>query len=333
MSQPSISVIIPTFKRKKSVLRLLNSLKEQSIPHHEYEVIVVDDGSPDDTYTIAEETFPFPFSYFKQENQGATVARNFGVEQSVGHVLVFIDDDITVSHQTLARLAESCQAAAKQIAMGTLIQRNDGEDSIYATIQLADDHHIRSDEDFYQDFVFCNTELLAVQRHDFFALGKLQDPTNGRGWPNWDDVDFGYRAHLQGYRLLQVATAVGEHWDYSMGDWHTACRRWKRACQSAVLLFTVHPPLRSCLPMLTDKTPVQWGGDSPKLIARKLIRAFTATGPIVWLLEQSIRGLEKYWPAPAVLRPLYRWVAGGYMYQGYQQGLREYKMIIAAREN
>lgn len=325
----NISVIIPTYKRRRSVLRLLNSLKTQTLPVDQYEVIVVDDGSPDDTHTIVNLEFPFSFQYIKQENQGATVARNHGVEKSVGNILVFIDDDITISPNTLELLADRCSAVPKQIAMGTLIQRNDGDDSIYANIQLAEIHHKMTNRDFFQDFVFCNTELLAVRRQDFFELGKLQDPTKGRGWPNWDDVDFGYRAHLNGYKLLQVADAVGEHWDYSMGDWHTACRRWQRASRSAVLLFNAHPRLQQHLPMLHDKIPIQWGADSPRLIGRKMIRAMTSTKIVVWVLEQSIKTMEKVWPSPKILRPLYRWVAGGYMYQGYQQGLREFETAIA----
>lgn len=321
-----VSVIIPTYKRRASVLRLLESLKTQTLPSDRFEVIVVDDGSPDETHTIQSLSFPFHFKYVRQQNQGATIARNHGVEQSRGDVLIFIDDDVTVSPSTLRQLAQRVCDHEHHLAMGTLIQRNDGGASIYADIQLAEDAH-DTDADVYRPFTFCNTELLAVKRADFFALGKLQDPTGGRGWPNWDDVDFGYRAYLQGFKLLQVADAVGEHWDYSLGDWRTSCRRWQRACKSAVLLFHVHPDLQPHLPMLHDKTPVRWGEDSATLIGRKLTRRVMSTRPLLWLLEQGIRGLEQAWPTRRLLRPLYRWVAGGYMYRGYQQGLREFRPL------
>ena len=323
---PRVSVIIPTYNRKASVLRLLDSLRRQSMPREQFEVIVVDDGSPDDTPQIAERPFPFPFTYLRQANQGATVARNHGVEKSRGDVLVFIDDDVTVSPTTLATLVEQCQQRSKAIVMGTLIQRNDGADSIYADILLAEADHTAVSTDRQLDFPFCNTELLAVRRDDFFRLGKLQDPTAGRGWPNWDDVDFGYRAHLAGFELWQAAGAVGEHWDYSMGDWQTACRRWQRACKSAVLLFRVHPGIRPYLPMLRDKTPIEWGQDSSGLIVRKLLRAVTAATPFVWVLEQLIGLLESWRPSPRLLKPLYRWVAGNYMYRGYREGLQTFPL-------
>lgn len=331
MSVPRVSIIIPTYKRKASVLRLLKSLRQQTLPSDQYEVIVVDDGSPDDTHTIAALDFPFAFRYVRQENQGATIARNFGVEHSQGDVLVFIDDDITVSPQTLATLCARCHQHPDTLVMGTLLQRNDGAHSIYADIQLADlSHHVAADT--FVEFAFCNTELLAVTRQNFFRLGKLQDPTNGRGWPNWDDVDFGYRAHLNGFRLLQVADAVGEHWDYSMGDWKTACRRWQRACKSAVLLFAVHPGIRPYLPMLHDKTPISWATDGWQLRGRKLMRAAMSAKPVVWVLEMLVVFLEKYWPSPALLRPFYRWIAGSYMYHGYQEGLREYALTMKGKK-
>lgn len=322
----AVSVIIPTYNRKSSVLRLLNSLREQTLPSHEYEVIVVDDGSPDDTATIAQEQFPFPFKYVRQQNQGATIARNFGVNQSRGDVLVFIDDDVTVSSQTLATLCDRCHQYPQAIVMGTLIHRNEGQDSVYADIQLKQMNH-RYDKDMFVDFVACNTELLAVRRDVFFDLGLLQDPTAGRGWPNWDDVDFGYRAHLSGFKLLQAADAVGEHWDYSLGDWQTACRRWQRACKSAVLLFRAHPALQPHLPMLSDKIPIDISQDSVSLILKKLLRRLTSTHPVVWVLEKEIKLLEKVMPAHTLLRPLYRWIAGSYMYRGYQEGLQDYEAV------
>ncbi len=326
-----VSVIIPTYKRKASVLRLLDSLSQQTMPADLYEVIVVDDGSPDDTATIAEMTFPFSFHYLCQQNQGATIARNYGVSKSKGNILIFIDDDITVSPETVQTLADRCAQHAQTIVMGSLIQRNDGADSVYADIQLAEwAHHHTVSEDSLIDFVDCNTELLAVRRDDFFALGKLQDPTNGRGWPNWDDVDFGYRSHLAGFQLLQAADAVGEHWDYSLGDWQTACRRWQRACKSAVLLFQAHPALPPHLPMLKDKLPIDLSQDSMSLIIKKVLRTVTSTKFVVWCTERLVMLLEKVRPSSKFLRPLYRWIAGSYMYRGYQEGLAAYTAVNGA---
>lgn len=318
-----VSVIIPTHNRRASVLRTLKSLREQSLPSTNFDVIVVDDGSVDDTPTIAGEKFPFEFTYLRQENQGATIARNNGVQHSRGEVLVFIDDDITISPHTLEALAHTVTEQPRTVAMGVLIQRTPGEPTVYARVMLAAEPHRTPARDVVLDCVECNTELLAVRRADFLALGMLQDPTHGAGWPNWDDVDFGYRTAVAGYRLVQVAQAVGTHWDYSLSDLRTASRRWMRAGRSAIYLFETHPGLRGKIPMLVDKMPIQRRADSSKLIVRKILRRVASTWAVIKILELMTAFFERVCPRPAILGALYRWVHGGYMAQGIRAGLRE----------
>jgi hypothetical protein len=171
-------------------------------------------------------------------------------------------------------------------------------------------------------FAECKTGLLAIKRSDFFDLGLFEDP--GGGWPNWDDVDFGYRAHLQGFTLRKSPAAIGHHWDYALTDVRTAGRRWQRASRAAVWLFRKHPGLQRYIPMFADKTPPAWRQDPPGLLARKLARAATATRPVRWSLQQAARWLERRYPAPSLLRPLYRWIIGSYIFNGYQQGLKDH---------
>jgi GT2 family glycosyltransferase len=180
--------------------------------------------------------------------------------------------------------------------------------------------------DVYLHYLNCNTELLACKRSDFFDLGMLQDPTEGHGWPNWDDVDFGYRAHLKGFRLLQTGKATGEHWDYSLSDRNTACRRWYRASKSAVWLFKKHQALQALIPMLHDKTPLAWGQDSVLLIARKLARSLVSSQPVLGSMEKFVGILEQYYPSPVILLRFYYWLQGAYMFQGYREGLREFEL-------
>jgi glycosyltransferase involved in cell wall biosynthesis len=325
-SAPTISVIIPTHNRKDSLLRTLASLRQQSFPVQRFGVIVVDDGSTDDTPTIVHQLFPFTLRYVRQPNQGATAARNHGATLSQAEILVFIDDDITVSPHTLEALARTCFQKTKVVGMGILNRRGGNNASLYTAIMLSspgDSQTMTEEVDLH--FVECNTELLACKRNDFFELGMLQDPTQGRGWPNWDDVDFGYRAHRSGFRLLQSGKAIGDHWDYSMADRTTACQRWYRASRSAVWLFNKHPELRTLIPMLYDKTPLSWGQDSPGLIARKLGRSLMSSPPMLGSMEKFISLLERHYPSPLVLRRLYHLLQGAYMFQGYRGGLREFE--------
>lgn len=291
-------------------------------------VIVVDDGSTDDTPSIASKQFPFTLQYAQQKNQGATAARNYGATISQSEILVFMDDDITISPQTLEALAEKCGQETKALAMGTIHKRSPVNASVYTSVLLtmASDFLIARDDIEFSP-ADCNSELLACRRSDYCEIGMFQDPTEGHGWPNWDDVDFGYRAHMKGFRLLGTSKAVAEHWDYSIADRTKACQRFYRAGRSAVWLFKRHPQLQRLIPMLRDKTPVAWGKDSPLLMVRKLGRLLLSSRPMVASLVMLVSILERVYPSPLLLRRLYYLLHGANLFLGYRQGLREFTLV------
>jgi glycosyltransferase involved in cell wall biosynthesis len=311
-------------------MKTLDSLKQQTFPMDRLEVIVVDDGSTDDTQTIARLQFPFSLRYVQQKNQGATAARNYGVTFSQSEILVFIDDDVTISPLTLEAFAEKCGQKTRILTMGTINKRSIVNASVYTPVVLTmAAHSLIAYDDVEFHFVDCNLELLACKRCDFFDIGMFQDPTGGHGWPNWDDVDFGYRAHLKGFRLLGTSRAIADHWDYSISNRTMACQRFYRAGRSAVWLFKRYPELQTLVPMLYDKTPLAWGQDSPLLIVRKLARQVLSSSPILGSIVKLISILEQHYPSPAVLRRLYYLLHGANLFQGYREGLREFRLAGA----
>lgn len=87
---PRFSVIIPNFNNGVTLARAIESVLAQTFAAHE--IIVVDDGSTDDSRAIAE-SFGTRVRYFWQKNQGVSAARNFGVEMATGDWLAFLDAD------------------------------------------------------------------------------------------------------------------------------------------------------------------------------------------------------------------------------------------------
>lgn len=84
-----VSVVIPCYKQAHFLSEAIESVRAQSYPCHE--VIVVDDGSPDDTGQV---TARYPaVRYVRQTNQGLSAARNTGYRHSQGSFLVFLDAD------------------------------------------------------------------------------------------------------------------------------------------------------------------------------------------------------------------------------------------------
>ena len=93
---PVISVVTPTFNRKEELAHLFNSMKKQTLDPKFFEMIISDDGSTDGTEEYVknlENKFQFKLSYVSQENLGPGFARNNGVKNSKGELIVFIDSD------------------------------------------------------------------------------------------------------------------------------------------------------------------------------------------------------------------------------------------------
>jgi glycosyltransferase involved in cell wall biosynthesis len=92
MAKPRVSVIIPTFQHRDFILRTLESVFEQTLT--DYELIVVNDGSTDDTHSIlAPLVEAGRITYIEQENHGQSRARNVGMSRARGEYIAFLDDD------------------------------------------------------------------------------------------------------------------------------------------------------------------------------------------------------------------------------------------------
>jgi glycosyltransferase involved in cell wall biosynthesis len=85
-----ISVVVPTYNRRELLKRALLSVLSQTSPPTE--VTVIDDGSTDGTAMMLRREFP-QISYYYQENQGVSAARNLGIQQASGDWLAFLDSD------------------------------------------------------------------------------------------------------------------------------------------------------------------------------------------------------------------------------------------------
>ena len=92
MGNPRVSIVIPTYQHCDFILRTLSSVFEQSLG--DYEIIVVNDGSKDDTATVlAPLVDAGRITYIEQENRGQSHARNVGLSRARGEYIAFLDDD------------------------------------------------------------------------------------------------------------------------------------------------------------------------------------------------------------------------------------------------
>jgi glycosyltransferase involved in cell wall biosynthesis len=90
MVRDAVSVIIPYFRASQTIARAVESALAQSVPPHE--ILIVDDGSPDDAASATRE-FGSSVTLIRKPNGGAASARNLGIDRSKGEWIAFLDAD------------------------------------------------------------------------------------------------------------------------------------------------------------------------------------------------------------------------------------------------
>lgn len=103
---PKISVIIPTYQHGDTIETCLLSIFNQTFKN--FEIIVVNDGSTDNTAQILEK-YRDRIRIINQENRGAPAARNRGFKESSGEFLLFCDADVTAKPEMLQKLLEALE--------------------------------------------------------------------------------------------------------------------------------------------------------------------------------------------------------------------------------
>jgi glycosyltransferase involved in cell wall biosynthesis len=105
MSSKNLSVIIPCYNEEHNIGKCLQTLSHQSID--EYEIIVLDDGSTDETKEVVKK---FDVRFLQQSHCGPAAARNRGAQEAVGSILVFVDADMFFDKHFLERLTAPIRA-------------------------------------------------------------------------------------------------------------------------------------------------------------------------------------------------------------------------------
>jgi len=138
---PAVSIIIPAYKHASLIVETIESVLCQSF--RDFEIIVVNDGSPDDTEdvlrTYIEER---RIRYIRQENQGVATARNCGLSCANGEYIAFLDDDDTWPPDKLAWQVRCLEETSAVLVAGQLCRHGDprpqAEVSMASYVELTD---------------------------------------------------------------------------------------------------------------------------------------------------------------------------------------------------
>jgi len=198
------SVIIPTYNRPKQISRCLKSLNNQLLNYHEWEVIVVDDGSREDIKTMIE-NLPLNYScvYFYQENSGPATARNSGVSRATGRYLVFIDDDCEADRSWLVNLKKNMEPGT--LYGGRTINKLSA--NIFSeTSQLLVNYLYKTL--MGTPLMFFTTNNFAIDRESFLGCGAFNTEFPLAAG---EDREFSIRYRHLGYKLKYAPDALVLH--------------------------------------------------------------------------------------------------------------------------
>jgi len=255
-SDCAFSVIIPTYNRRAKLERCLEALSKQTLPADDFEVIVIDDGSTDDTQEFLSARKPaFRFSHFRQANQGAGAARKLGVDKARGEYLLLMNDDTIANPELLAEhLLTQCKYHSSCFAvLGTFEYERPARRRAlthYLNVDAFMFPQINMKPDFYYGhthFITCN---LSVRRDAVLAAGSF-DPQFRMG----EDTELGLRMAANGCKVVfnPQAKAFHDHLEMKIDD---MVRRAKAYGPVYLRLLGKHPSLKITHPGLELSAPV-----------------------------------------------------------------------------
>lgn len=205
-----ISVVIPTYNRKPILTQCLDALEHQRVPEElaagGYEVVVVDDGSTDGTVEWLQSSgalYPH-VRLFEQAHQGPAAARNLGVEQARGDVIIFIDSDLVVTETFLMAHLEGLRRGKRKLQGDRLFTYG-------RVINTANFDNPRAEPFKVTDYsaAYFATGNVAIARKWLLEAGLFD---TGFQLYGWEDLELGVRLKKLGLTLIKCPDAVGYHW-------------------------------------------------------------------------------------------------------------------------
>lgn len=205
-----ISIIVPTYNRANKVLTLVQSIIKD-LPA-DWELIIVDDGSNDDTFSLLTSTdFGKNCKIYKTKNSGPSSARNFGASKASKKYLKFHDSDDLICMEGIKGLLSASEAGNfNTIYVGDVQERklnNTITDDCYHGFQNKSSVGIIPDEIFFQYDI--STCIPLWPKETFIKLGGFNSAID-----NGEDTILAVKAYLSGYRFYRlplIVTIVCEH--------------------------------------------------------------------------------------------------------------------------
>jgi glycosyltransferase involved in cell wall biosynthesis len=237
-----------TYNRSTLLARVLDACFEQTIDAGDYEVVLVNDGSKDDTPAVigrAASRATCRFDVIDQQNSGLAKGRNAGIARASGERIIFIDDDVLPLPNFVEEHLRSHARAPQAIVRGGAIN-----------VESFDDlpPPIWSIRDYSANFFW--TTNVSVPLATIREIGGFNESFSEYGW---EDIDVGLRLRFRGVRAVFNPQALVYHYKPRprSGNVEKMIAQARAQARTAVQLAQIHPHWRTYL--ATGINPVQRG--------------------------------------------------------------------------
>ncbi len=220
-----ISVIIPVYNGGDKLQKCIRALKRQRTSRP-YELIIVDDGSTDGELQKVKED---GFRVFKQANQGPAAARNLGVANAQGRIVLFTDADCEPHEDWIEEMVRYLEDPAISAVKGSYLTKQKQIVARFVQIEYESKYE-RMKKDRYIDFI--DTYAAGFKIEDFRRVGKYDTrfPT-----ASVEDQEFSFRMWGQGYRMVFNPEARVYH-THSSTLWNYAKKKFRIGFWKALVL-------------------------------------------------------------------------------------------------
>ncbi len=325
---PLVSLVVPTFRRAPILAQSLRALLHLNHPQDRVEIIVVDDGSLDETQAVVAGLADPRIAFLQQpRNQGVAAARNRGAREARGDVLIFLDDDMLVQESMIERHLRWLRRFGACMVNGhwefTPELQSELRTTAFGRFRLEVEAWVKTGIAFQpiegsllepSGLTACN---LGMWRRDFDRVGGFDE---GFPFAGAEDQEFSVRAKAAGIRFLYDRDLLLWHNDQRL-TLRAFCERQRRGAVTAALLARKYPERWATSRLLVENRPIQ-KGEPWRLVLKKLAKALFSTPPARLAAYGIARLVEPVSPNARALRRLYWAMCGAYIYLGFQEGLR-----------
>ena len=218
---PELSIVIVTFNSSEFIMPCLDSIFNNQ-DYKYFEVILIDNGSTDNTVSLVKSNYPQVRLITNKENQGASKARNQGIEVSGGRWVLTLDCDVYLEKDFLNRLMTLAEKREESIGLfQPKILRADKKTiyscGIYLSKLLSRFYDIGQDKVDSQKFNTQKYIFGACSAAALYRTKMLEDLKEKTGYFDErffflvEDVDLAWRAYKKGYKTVYVPEAVCYH--------------------------------------------------------------------------------------------------------------------------